>query len=152
MERQIVEKSMVKQAWRRWWRLLRVVVVALVLGALMHATLALAAPNAAPKAASLAQSSPNNDSEGEGDFQHRDGILVSRPNGNEGTWVISDTELVSFTANSETELIGELTVGACVDVKTSTGDPEAALRIGVTDAEKCNNDDDGGGDHEDITV
>jgi hypothetical protein len=144
MERQIVEKPIEKHGWRRWWRVLGVVVVALVLGAFMHATLALAAPNAAPKAASLAQSSPDHDGEGEGDFQHRDGVLVSRPDGNEGTWVISDTELVSYTANGATELIGELVVGACVDVKTSMGDSETALRIGVTEPENCNKDEDGG--------
>jgi len=146
MNKQIEEKLTEKKVWRRWWRVVGAMVVALLLGAFMHATLALAAPNAAPKAASLAQSSPNNDGEGGDDFVHRDGILVSRPDGGEGTWVISDTELVSYTANGETELIGDLVVGACVDVKTSTEHTDVALRIGVTDADKCNSDEDGGGD------
>jgi len=113
--------------------------LAMLFGVLMHSGLA------------LAQASPDHD--GGGDFSIRFGELISRPDEKIGTWVISDTELFSYTANEETEVIGDLEVGMCVSVKTESEQPDTAHRIGAEDAEKCDDDGDGGdGEHEVISI
>jgi len=57
------------------------------------------------------------------------GILISRPAGTEGVWVVSGTP---FTATQQTHLEtddGELIVGAGVEVEVHVGAPTIALEI-----------------------
>lgn len=131
----------------RWWRALGVIIVALVFGVVMRATLLLAAPVSAPPSAAVAQSEPDHGGGGEHDDDYitKYGTVVTRPDGKVGSWVISDTELLTtttYTATEATEVEGEPAVGSCVEVKSLESDPSTALKIRVKDAEHCGNDDD----------
>jgi hypothetical protein len=67
----------------------------------------------------------------------RVGIVTIRPLGQVGTWVIGDT---GYAATVETELDGELGVGACAEVVVSEDAPTVALKITQKDVSKCGNE------------
>jgi hypothetical protein len=113
-----------------------------------------AASPAAP-AASLGIGAPQSDGGKDGggeDVISFQGIINSRPNEKVGTWVISSTTYMTYTATNDTELEeqhGGLSIGACVEVKSLASAPTVAIKIESQEANECVGDDNGGDDNGD---
>jgi len=75
-------------------------------------------------------------------------VITAPDDGNLGTWVISDSELISFTVNVSTEIKGSPEQGSCVEVKAFASDPTTAIKLREKDGDECGDedDDDGHGD------
>ena len=140
MNRQIQTGSAVQHRTPAWWRLMSVIVVALVFGVLMQATLLWAAPVAAPAAANLTQSAPDHGGD-DGDSIIKYGVLVTRSDEIPSTWVISNTTLTEYSVTGDTEFEGELTVGRCVAVKSTTDEPNVAQKIRAVGPGDCDHED-----------
>lgn len=137
MYRQTQDRQTEQRRSPVWWRMLSVVVIALVFGVLMRATLLMAAP--------AQQGTPDSGGDDD-DYIVQYGVIVSRPVETAGTWTISNTSETTFTATAETFVDGDLPIGACAEVKSSESEPSIALKIRAKDAEYCAKDDDGGDD------
>jgi hypothetical protein len=136
-----------------WVRFASVMVIALAFGAMMRATLLLAAPPAAPAAINSAQSNPaddgSDDSDGDDGLISRYGEVVSFSLTEPASLVITKSKEMTYSIDGATVIEGTLAEGVCVEVKSSVDAPDLALKIEVKDAEKCQGHDDDWNDDKD---
>jgi hypothetical protein len=88
----------------------------------------------------------DDDDDHDDDFISRHGIIMTRPDGITGTWVISN---VPYTVTLNTVLDeehGALAVGTCVEVKVRASEPGVAVKIESEREYECTGRDDDGDD------